>query len=104
MLEFESSAMFRVRYFAVTLVWLALLVPASAAKKKPQSAEKLTRDVEAMLQEPDAARGFWGIYALSLDTGHVLIALNSDKLFTPASNAKLFTTAAVFGLIGQNYR
>ena len=33
-----------------------------------------------------------------------LVALNEDKLFTPASNAKLFTTAAVLGLIGPDYR
>jgi len=96
--------MSQVRYFAVFTVWLALLVPASAAKKKPPSAEKLSHDIAVMLQDPDADRGFWGIYAVSLDTGHVLVALNSDKLFTPASNAKLFTTAAVFGLIGPNYR
>ncbi len=41
---------------------------------------------------------------MSLDSGQTIVALNEDKLFTPASNAKLFTTAAVLGLIGPDYR
>ena len=50
------------------------------------------------------ARGFWGIDVVSLDTGNRIFALNENKLFTPASNTKLFTTAAVFALIGPDYR
>src|SRR5262249_24961546 len=56
------------------------------------------------LDDPEVARGFWGVYAVSLDSGKVLFARDQDKLFTPASNTKLFTTAAVFGLIGPDYR
>ncbi len=96
--------MSRLRYFAGLLVLLTLLAPAYAGGKKPSSATKLNRDVHEMLSDPEAARGFWGVYAVSLDSGRTIIALNQDKLFTPASNAKLFTTAAVFGLIGPDYR
>ncbi|MEM7769921.1 MAG: D-alanyl-D-alanine carboxypeptidase/D-alanyl-D-alanine-endopeptidase [Cyanobacteria bacterium P01_A01_bin.37] len=38
----------------------------------------------------------WGIYIESLTTGDVVYSLNSDKFFVPASNIKLFTTAAAF--------
>ncbi len=104
-LEFESSPMSRVRYFVVLAVCLALLVPASArTKNKPQSSAGISHDIEAMLDDPEAAHGFWGVYAVSLDSGRPLVAFNSDKLFAPASDAKLFTTAAVFGLIGPDYR
>src|SRR6201995_2605809 len=96
--------MFRVRHFAVTIVWVALLVPAYAGGKKPQSAAKLNRDITDILGDPEAAHGFWGIYAVSLDSGRSIVSINEDKLFAPASNAKLFTTAAVFGLIGPDYR
>ena len=52
---------------------------------------------------PDLARGFWGIEVVSLSTGKVLYARDADKLFTPASNTKLFTTAAAMALIGPDY-
>ena len=97
--------MFRVRYFVTLIIGVALLTPPFAGNnQKPQSAGKLTHDIRAILDDPDSARGFWGIYAVSLDSGKTIFALNQDKLFTPASNAKLFTTAAVFGLIGPDYR
>jgi D-alanyl-D-alanine carboxypeptidase/D-alanyl-D-alanine-endopeptidase (penicillin-binding protein 4) len=96
--------MLRVRYFAVFLVWLALMVPAWGAPKKTPPPDKARRQIEALIEDPDAARGFWGVYAVSLDSGRTLISVNPDKLFTPASNTKLFTTAAVFGLIGPDYR
>ena len=50
------------------------------------------------------SRGFWGIEVISLATGETLYSQNSDKLFTPASNTKLFTTAAALALIGPDYR
>jgi len=97
--------MSRVRYFVTLIIGVALLPPAFAGNiRKPQSAGQLTRDIRAVLDDPDCARGFWGIYAVSLDSGRTIFSLNQDKLFTPASNAKLFTTAAVFGLIGPDYR
>ena len=97
--------MFRVRYLVVVAIWLVLLSYANAASKKhPLSSAKITHDIEDILAGPDSDRGFWGVEAISLDSGRTIVALNSDKLFTPASNAKLFTTAAVFGLIGPDYR
>jgi serine-type D-Ala-D-Ala carboxypeptidase/endopeptidase (penicillin-binding protein 4) len=100
--------MYRVRGFAVIVLFFALLSQAVAASRKqpgnPDNSKKLDHDLEQILSDPATARGFWGIYAVSLDSGRLLYALNQNKLFTPASNAKLFTTAAVFGLIGSDYR
>jgi D-alanyl-D-alanine carboxypeptidase/D-alanyl-D-alanine-endopeptidase (penicillin-binding protein 4) len=100
--------MYRVRHFAPILL---LLVAAhgfaadspKAPHKKPEDNKKLSRAIEQILSEPDVARGFWGIDVVSLDSGRKIYGLNENKLFTPASNTKLFTTAAVFGLIGPDY-
>src|SRR5208337_4684868 len=100
--------MYRVRNLAIIVLFSTLLSQAFAAHRKqsgqPENSGKLDHDLQQILSDPSVARGFWGIYAVSLDNGRLLYALNQDKLFTPASNAKLFTTAAVFGLIGPDYR
>jgi len=100
--------MCRGRRVTTVVLLLALLAPAFAASRKQtrqaDNSRKLEHDLQQVLTDPAVARGFWGVYAVSLDSGRPIYALNEDKLFTPASNAKLFTTAAVFGLIGPDYR
>ena len=102
--------MYPVRHVVHVALLLALVgynFAAESAKnqhKKAEDSKKLSRAIEQILSEPDVARGFWGIDVVSLDTGNRIFALNEDKLFTPASNTKLFTTAAVLALIGPDYR
>jgi serine-type D-Ala-D-Ala carboxypeptidase/endopeptidase (penicillin-binding protein 4) len=83
------------------LVPIVLLLVATllAAPAKP-----LQDRVAGVLSAPDLARGFWGIEVISLATGQTLYSQNADKLFTPASNTKLFTTAAALALIGPDYK
>jgi D-alanyl-D-alanine carboxypeptidase/D-alanyl-D-alanine-endopeptidase (penicillin-binding protein 4) len=78
---------------------LFLATQLQAAKRKPLPAR-----IGAILAEPDLARGYWGIEIVSLKTGKVLYVQNGDRLFTPASNTKLFTTAAALALIGPDYK
>jgi len=100
--------MYRGRNLAAILLFFGLLSHAVAASRKPAAktdgSRKLDRDLAQILSDPGVTRGLWGIYVVSLDSGAPVYAVNQDKLFTPASNAKLFTTAAVFGLIGPDYR
>ena len=63
----------------------------------------VVKNIDTILSAPDLARGFWGIEVVSLDSGKTIYAKNADKLFTPASNTKLFTTAAALALIGPTY-
>lgn len=79
----------------------ALAVPPAAPNT---SIKPLQERIAALLNVPDLAHGFWGIEVVSLATGEALYSQNADKLFTPASNTKLFTTAASLALIGPDYR
>ncbi len=86
---------------------LLLLLPFSAQAQKRAKAppeKPLAARIEAALADPEVARGYWGIEVVSLTTGRTLYARNSDKLFTPASNTKLFVTAAAMASIGPDYR
>lgn len=44
-----------------------------------------------------------GIYAIDLNTGKVLIDVDSDKSFIPASSLKVFTTAAALYFLPSGY-
>ncbi len=51
-----------------------------------------------------ASRGFLGISVIQLSTGKTLYQRNQDRLFLPASNMKLFTTALALQRLGPNFR
>ncbi len=88
----------RARPYLLAVLWLLLATQLHAASHK-----SLASRISAILSQPDLARGFWGVEVVSLSSGKVLYAQNADKLFTPASNTKLFTTAAALALIGPDY-
>jgi len=82
------------RAFALVL---ALAVPLPAASL----AQEIARIVEA---SPAARSAFWGIEIVDLASGKTLYARNADRLFVPASNAKLFTLALALARLGPVYR
>jgi len=88
------------RAVSSVLLLMLLCAPAFAAQKK----QTLSARIAKILADPDIARGYWGIEVVSLDSGKTLFAQDAGKLFTPASNTKLFTTAAAFALIGPDYK
>jgi len=106
----------RNRLFSASLALIFLLnVPPSlateadaaktaAADKKPDPKKDLTREINAVLSQQPLNRAHWGVDVVDLDTGKALYSQNSDQLFLPASNAKLFTTAAALAIAGPDYR
>ena len=90
--------------FLVVFVTLLFNAPASGAKKRRVRAPRaLGPHIQFILRQSAAQRGFWGIEVLRLRDGRVLFKLNQDHLFTPASNMKLFTTAAAMEKLGPNF-
>src|SRR5437016_352889 len=56
------------------------------------------------VSQPKFAAAMWGVKVVSLDTGKTLFEHNAQKLFSPASNSKLFTVALALERLGPDYR
>ncbi len=96
------------RLLAVTLtaaLWaVALRPPGAAAQPAFQTPEALAEYVDGALDAAPLADAFWGAYVVNAETGAVLYARNASKNFVPASNAKLYTTAAALDQLGPDFR
>ncbi len=57
-----------------------------------------------IFNDPNFSNAEWGVVIQSLETGEYFYKRNESKLFMPASNLKLFTTAAGLVILGSNYR
>ena len=84
---------------ALFLLWLAL--PLRAAGPQGHPGARIAAFLDA---SPVARTSFWGIRIVNLEQNRVLFERNANRLFLPASNAKLFTTALALVRLGPDYR
>ena len=96
------------RFVAVATLLLIGVVatPALTAAQGPApSAQERLSNAVADTIETDTFEGtHWGIHVVNLRSGNVLYSRNAGHLFVPASNVKLFTTAAALEQLGPDYR
>lgn len=68
------------------------------------SGASLGAEIDELLGRPIARQAFWGVHVRDLDSGETLYDHEGQKLFVPASNAKLFSTALGLARLGPDYR
>ena len=80
------------------LILTVTLTSALGAQARP-----LERRIVTLLDQPPFDRASWGVFVQD-DRGRVVFQRNADRLFVPASNAKLVVTAAATALLPADYR
>src|SRR3954466_11655895 len=89
---------------AVLVLLFAVTASAQSGHAPADPALQLARRIDSILASPELQRNLWGVQVVSLPDGKVLYQHNAEKLMQPASNTKLFTTAAALALIGPDYK
>lgn len=67
-------------------------------------AAELPEPMQKIMNQPRYGNAIWGVYAKDLETREVFFDLNADKLFSPASTTKLFSTAALLHAFAKDHR
>lgn len=68
-----------------------------------QETTKLTDNLKNIISASEAPYAFWGIVVRD-STGRYLEKYHANKLFTPASNLKLLTSATILNELGPSYK
>ena len=63
----------------------------------------LRRAIDSVTNAPEFANGHWGVLVVNT-RGDTLYSRNAGKLFMPASNQKIITSAVALALLGSDYR
>jgi D-alanyl-D-alanine carboxypeptidase/D-alanyl-D-alanine-endopeptidase (penicillin-binding protein 4) len=60
--------------------------------------------IDTLINGAPTDMGWWGVKILYPNSGEIIYERNAEKMFMPASNMKLYTTAAALCLLGPQYR
>jgi D-alanyl-D-alanine carboxypeptidase/D-alanyl-D-alanine-endopeptidase (penicillin-binding protein 4) len=85
--------------------FIAVLIYASpAVLASPRFQPEVARKIDSLLNLSELTSANCGVAIYSLKSGAYLYERNSRKLFMPASNVKLVTTAAGLHYLGESFR
>lgn len=99
----SRSGMARRAVAILLAIALAVLALAGGVARSATS-DGLAERLGQLLARPELKGAEVGVRVVDLSSGRELFAHNVDKPLIPASNMKLLTTAAVLGLLGEEFR
>jgi len=89
-------------FISTSLLFSACSTRLAPEKDIPE--DDLYRNITYLISDPSLYNANLGVYIESLDTGDIIFKQNEHKLFIPASNMKLFTSATALIKFGPEFR
>jgi len=92
--------------FLVAIAPLALTgcVTVMTTARHTSARSELRHEIDSLTSLPEFRNAQWGVLIVNPRTGDTLYSKNSGKLFMPASNMKIITSAVALTLLGPDYR
>ena len=93
----------------ITVLFISVILLQSCAsnffmRSETHKLNRLREEINYLLNDPNLDNANIGIYIESLSDSKVIFNQNEHKLFVPASNMKLFTSAASLVRLGKQFR
>lgn len=92
----------------VFLVFVSFLVSCASSNvatvNKPKNSKELAQKIKTIFADTSFSNAHWGVLIKSLNSGKTLYSQNEDRLFNPASNTKIVTTAGTLLELGPDFQ
>ena len=88
--------------FALLIISALFTVP--SAKAQTETLAELRAAIDRVVAEGELPNAWWTILVWDADSGASLYEKDTGRSFIPASNTKLYTTAAALDILGPDFR
>src|ERR1044072_2837924 len=88
--------------FEVPTPQINLLKPLQVSQKPEDVA--LAKKIDELIEKSEFSNARWGVFAVSLQDGRVIVARDAQKLFPPASVQKILTSSVALDKLGADFR
>lgn len=90
--------------FLIVILIAGCATNQSSIQHETRPVARLQREMDNLFESKDFSNAFWGVEIRSADDNQILYQHNAEKNLMPASNMKLYTSAAALYYLGTNSR